>query len=184
MADRADPVAPRWSEIDLPDAWTDGAQRDWRGAWRLLRQVFRGVHTRIELPEGLEAQIRPRSGLARRTVNGGCGSWFPRGKSMRASNGAAPSIRPSSGTPSSSMSPAAVTVPAAVATVNQAGSSSGPSLKFTSSPKIRPPSNSLEIVSRVINNSPMRPVIGGLNPSTTSVPLLLRSRPLIVVSRA
>lgn len=53
MADAADPIAPRWSEIDLPDAWTDGETPGFRGALRLLHQALRGVHTRIELPEGL-----------------------------------------------------------------------------------------------------------------------------------
>jgi len=49
----ADPVAPRWSEMQLPDAWTDGGPRGWRGAWRLMRQALLGVHTRVELPPGL-----------------------------------------------------------------------------------------------------------------------------------
>jgi ubiquinone/menaquinone biosynthesis C-methylase UbiE len=53
VSDRADPEAPRWSEIALPDAWTDATPDGWRGAWRLLRQALRGVHTRIELPDGL-----------------------------------------------------------------------------------------------------------------------------------
>ena len=53
MSDPADPVAPRWSELDLPDAWTDGENQGLRSAFRLLRQALRGVHTRIELPEGL-----------------------------------------------------------------------------------------------------------------------------------
>jgi ubiquinone/menaquinone biosynthesis C-methylase UbiE len=53
----ADPVAPRWSEIDLPDAWTDGERHGLRSAWRLLRQALRGVHTRIELPEGLPLRV-------------------------------------------------------------------------------------------------------------------------------
>lgn len=53
MSGRADPVAPRWSEVELPDAWTDGEAGGWLGAWRLLRQALGGVHTRVELPPGL-----------------------------------------------------------------------------------------------------------------------------------
>jgi len=48
-----DPVPPRWSEIALPDAWTDREAVGWSGVGRLLRRAFGGRHGRIELPDGL-----------------------------------------------------------------------------------------------------------------------------------
>jgi SAM-dependent methyltransferase len=60
----ADPTAIRWSEIELPDAWTDREAAGWRGVWRLLQSAFLGRHTRVELPEALPLAVEiPRYAL-------------------------------------------------------------------------------------------------------------------------
>jgi ubiquinone/menaquinone biosynthesis C-methylase UbiE len=46
-------VPPRWSEIPLPDAWTDREATGARGAWRLVRHALRRRRPRVELPVGL-----------------------------------------------------------------------------------------------------------------------------------
>src|SRR5262245_46567991 len=53
MASQLDPVAPRWAEVALPDAWVDREARGALGAWRLLRHVLRGRRAPVELPAGL-----------------------------------------------------------------------------------------------------------------------------------
>jgi len=60
----ADPVAVPWSEIELPDTWTDREGVGWRGACRLLLSAFDGRHSRVELPEALPLSVEiPRYAL-------------------------------------------------------------------------------------------------------------------------
>ncbi len=80
MSAAADPAAPRWSELELPDAWPDRE----RSGWRLLRHALRGPRERVELPEGLplatelpryllqEFHNLPNGNYSKRLVRGYC----------------------------------------------------------------------------------------------------------------
>ena len=57
MSPHADPAAPRWSELALPDAWPDRQQGGLRGAWRLAQHAWRAPHDRIALPDGLPLAV-------------------------------------------------------------------------------------------------------------------------------
>jgi ubiquinone/menaquinone biosynthesis C-methylase UbiE len=54
MTRLSDPISPRWTEVELPDAWTDReATCGARGAWRLVRHALARRRARVELPAGL-----------------------------------------------------------------------------------------------------------------------------------
>ena len=123
---------------------------------------------------------RPSRSLAMRMVSADGESRSARGNKISAWYVVAPSRRPSSGKPSSSIRPVSVAIPDTLAITRNCGMSAGARCNSidTGWPRNCPPSDSLLIVSRSMITAPVSSVIAGAKPVNCIEPPLVNSRVL------